>query len=101
MDKSILEVVHDSAKGLHDSGIMDPVTMREFDALCLPEVNVLSAKQIKAIRLKEKVSQDVFALYLNASSSTVKKWEQGLKKPRGVSLKILDLISRKGLSVLI
>lgn len=100
MDKSILEVVHRSAQSLHDAGIMDVVTMREFDALCLPPVKVLSPKQIKAIRLKEKVSQDVFAHYLNASPSTVKKWEQGIKKPQGISLKILNLISQKGLAIL-
>ena len=40
MDKSILDVVHESAKDLHDAGVMDEVTMREFDALCLPPVQV-------------------------------------------------------------
>lgn len=33
MDKSILEVVHESAKGLYDTGIVDATTMHEFDAL--------------------------------------------------------------------
>ncbi len=33
MDKSILEVVHESAKGLYDAGIVDATTMHEFDAL--------------------------------------------------------------------
>jgi len=36
MAKSILKSVHDTAKGLHKAGAMDEVTMREFDALCLP-----------------------------------------------------------------
>jgi len=35
MEQSILDVVHESAKGLHDAGFMDDMTMREFDALCL------------------------------------------------------------------
>ncbi len=30
---SILSVVHETAKGLHSGGIMDGMTMREFDAL--------------------------------------------------------------------
>jgi len=34
MDKSILEVVHDSAKDLHEAGVMKETTLREFDALC-------------------------------------------------------------------
>jgi hypothetical protein len=33
MKKSILETVHDAAKGLHNTGLMDLKTMREFDAL--------------------------------------------------------------------
>jgi putative transcriptional regulator len=38
---SILDAVHETASGLHDSGIMDKVTMREFDRLCLPPVEPL------------------------------------------------------------
>jgi hypothetical protein len=38
MDKSILEVVHDSAKDLNKAGTMKETTLREFDALCLPPV---------------------------------------------------------------
>ena len=35
MDKSILDMVHDSAKDLHEAGVMKETTLREFDALCL------------------------------------------------------------------
>lgn len=35
---SILEVVHDAARDLHKAGLVDDVTMREFDALCIPRV---------------------------------------------------------------
>ncbi|MBX9704371.1 MAG: DNA-binding transcriptional regulator [Silvanigrellaceae bacterium] len=100
MDKSILKVVHESAKGLYDAGIVDATTMHEFDALCLPPVKDLTAHEIKKLRLKEHVSQAVFAKYLNTSSSTIKQWEQGEKRPRGTSLKLLNLIATKGLSVL-
>ena len=101
MDKSILEVVHESAKGLYDTGVIDVTTMHEFDALCLPPVKKLSAQEIKTLRLKEHVSQAVFAKYLNTSSSTIKQWEQGEKRPRGTSLKLLNLIATKGLSILV
>ena len=101
MDKSILEVVHKSAKGLYDAGVVDATTMHEFDELCLPPVKEFTAHQIKMLRLKEHVSQAVFARYLNTSSSTVKQWEQGKKRPRGTSLKLLNLIAIKGLSILV
>ena len=98
---SILEAVHETAKGLFDANIIDAVTMREFDELCLPEVKELSPKQIKSIRLREKVSQPVFAKFLNTTLSTVRQWEQGDKHPRGTSLRLLNLIAEKGLEVLL
>ena len=64
MAKSILKAVHETAKGLHKAGIMNAVTMREFDALCLPPVRNLSAAQIKRLRTRNKASQAVFAAYL-------------------------------------
>jgi putative transcriptional regulator len=70
MADTILSVVHETAQGLHDAGVMDAKTMREFDALCLPPVKVYSAEQIKRIRLRTRASQAVFAAYLNTSPST-------------------------------
>jgi len=101
MKKSILDVVHDSAKGLYDAGVVDATTMHEFDSLCLPPVKQLAAGEIKKIRLREHVSQAVFAKYLNTSASTIRQWEQGNKHPRGTSLKLLNLVADKGLSILI
>ena len=98
--KSIVGAVHETAKGLHKAGVMDVATMREFDALCLPPVKHYSAGQIKRLRLRHKASQAVFAAYLNASASTVQKWEQGKKQPNGPSLKLLNIVDRKGLDAL-
>ena len=96
----ILGVVHDGAKDLHKIGLMGEMTMREFDAMCLPPIKQYSAGQIKRLRTKHKASQAVFATYLNTSKSTVQKWEQGQKKPNGPSLKLLNLVAQKGLEVL-
>lgn len=101
MDKSILDAVHETAKGLHKAGVMKDVTLREFDALCLPPVKVYTPTQIKRIRQKTRASQAVFAAYLNTSPSTVQKWEVGGKKPNGPSLKLLNLVDQKGLEALI
>lgn len=43
----------------------------------------------------------MFAAVLNTSLSTVQKWEVGDKKPSGPSLKMLNLIERKGLQAVI
>lgn len=98
--KPILEVVHETAAGLHDAKLMETKTMREFDVLCLPPVKSYSAMQIKKLRTKVKASQAVFAAYLNTSPSTVQKWEQGQKKPNGPSLKLLNLVDAHGLEML-
>ncbi len=100
MAKSILKSVHDTAKGLHKAGAMDEVTMREFDALCLPPIKNYTPAQIKHLRRRYKASQSVFAAYLNTSPSTVQKWEQGQKKPNGPSLKLLNIVDEKGLEAL-
>jgi putative transcriptional regulator len=98
---TILETVHETAKGLYDANLIDMTTMREFDELCLPKVKDLSPKQIKSIRLREKVSQSVFAKFLNTTLSTVRQWEQGDKHPRGTSLRLLNLVAEKGLGILL
>ncbi|MDZ4380902.1 MAG: DNA-binding transcriptional regulator [Parvibaculum sp.] len=92
-----LKAAHETAEGLFRSGLIDKTTMNGFDALCLEPVRDLSPRKIKSLRERHKVSQPVFAAYLNVSAATVKAWEQGAKKPAGPSLKLLNLIERKGL----
>jgi len=43
---AILEAVHETAQGLHNAGIMDKTTMREFDQLCLQPVYSLKPEEI-------------------------------------------------------
>ena len=99
-NKKLIDNAHDLASDLYSIGAIDIVTMREYDAACLKPVLDLKPKEIKAIRLKEKVSQAVFAKYLNTTASTVKQWEQGDKHPRGTSLKLLNIVLDKGLEIL-
>ena len=75
--------------------------MLKFDALCDLEVKQISPKQIRQLREKENVSQAVFAAILNISVSTIQKWELGDKKPSGSSLKLLNILDRKGLQAVL
>jgi putative transcriptional regulator len=63
-------------------------------------VQTFSARQIRAIRTRARMSQAVFAAVLNTSVSTVQKWEIGEKRPSGPSLKLLDVVDRKGIEAL-
>ncbi|MCG3171058.1 MAG: hypothetical protein CALGDGBN_02631 [Pseudomonadales bacterium] len=95
--RRILEEVHETARGLKNAGIISKRRMAEFDALCHLDVHEMPPQQIKSLRERAHVSQAVFAAVLNTSVSTVQKWEIGDKKPSGPSLKLLNLIERKGL----
>jgi putative transcriptional regulator len=98
---AILEAVHETATGLHKAGVMDRVTLREFDRMCLSPVEPLEPEQIKQIRETSNVSQAVFAAILNTSLSTVQKWEIGQKRPTGTALKLLHLVEKRGLDSMI
>ncbi len=98
---SILSVVHETAKGLHNAGIMDEITMREFDALCLPPVKTYQPNEIRQIRLRYRFSQAVFAAYLNVSKTSVASWESGGKKPGPAAIKLLNLVDRKGIEAVV
>lgn len=95
----ILEAVHETAQGLHKAGVMDQVTLREFDRLCRPPIEPLTPWQIRQIRENSRVSQAVFARLLNTSTSTVQKWEIGQKRPAGTALKLLHLVQEHGLEI--
>jgi putative transcriptional regulator len=100
MVSKLLKALHETAQDFAEGGLIDAQTMREFDALCLPPVRTFTAAQIKALRLRTRASQAVFAAYLNTSPTTIQKWEQGQKHPSGPSLKLLNLVERKGLEAL-
>jgi len=85
---------------MYSAGTITKATMREFDESCLATPPRMDPRRIKRIREKQKVSQPVFARYLNTSESTVEKWESGAKKPSGMALKLLDIVDKHGLKVL-
>jgi putative transcriptional regulator len=95
-----MAAIHESMEALRDIGAIDIQTMREFDEACLTPVQVLSPDQIKALRLRERISQPVFARYLNVSRNLVSDWERGVKRPGGPALRLLSVVQRKGLSAI-
>lgn len=97
----ILEAVHETANDLHRLGFIDKRKMQKYDALCMEPVPEYDAAKIRALRKELHMSQAVLAAVLNTSVSTVRKWEIGDKKPSGPSLKLLNLIERKGLEAVI
>ena len=96
----VLAAIRETASDLSDAGLLDKRTLREFDQLCLTPVPSLSPEEIKEIRLNARVSQSVFAHYLNVSPGVVSQWERGEKHPAGASLKLLVIVRNKGLEAI-
>lgn len=101
MRESIVKSITSTVKDLNKSGLVDDITMRNIENLCLPEIHEYSPEKIISIRKKFRLSQAALASIFNISPSTVQKWEQGNKKPTGASKKLLDIMERKGLEALI
>ena len=101
MRKSISKSITSTVKDLKIIGLVDDITLKNIENLCLPEIKEYSPEKIVTIRKKFKLSQAAMASVFNISTSTVQKWERGSKKPTGSSRKLLDLMERKGLKALI
>jgi putative transcriptional regulator len=96
----VLEAIHESV------AVLLSVCGRWTRAQCvnLMSLALLKRKPIKQCKLKKsersKISQPIFALYLNMSESTVQKWESGTKKSSSMALKLLDIVHKHGIGVL-
>jgi putative transcriptional regulator len=94
------EAIHSSATALFEVGAITKTTMRSFDASCLAAPPPIKPQDIKRLRERFRVSQPIFARYLNTSESTIEKWETGAKKPSGMALKLLAVVRKHGLKML-
>lgn len=89
--------IHETMEALHEIGAVDRKTMREFDNACLVPVHAFGPEEIRRLRLRENISQPVFARYLNVSKNLISDWERGVKKPGGPALRLLSMVEQKGL----
>ena len=72
MKKSrLLNEVHETALGLARIGAIDQHTLRELDALCLPPVRELSAKQIRAIRGRARMNRALRGIGFGEGAETI------------------------------
>ena len=96
-----LRSLHAVAEDLHAVEAIDKATMRRFDVACLTPAEALAPEAIRRIRESANMSQAIFALALNVTTSLVSQWERGEKRPSGPSLKLLALADRKGIEAIL
>ena len=99
----MLRELLETAEGLNAYGVMSKVNIAKVRALCA-EPPVYTPDRVVAVRTNvAKMSQAVFASFLNVSVSTVQKWESpaAAKHPSGAAAKLLQLVESKGVEALI
>lgn len=95
-----LAAIHETMEALHEVGVVTKQTLREFDESCLTPVRPMTPEEIRTLRERERLSQPVFARYLNVSKNLISDWERGVKKPGGPALRLLTVIEEKGIQVI-
>jgi putative transcriptional regulator len=77
------------------------ITMRHLGPANLPKVSPVTADQVRTMRVRARMSQAVFARYLNLTVGYVSQLERGVKRPTGAVLALLDVIKRKGIEAIL
>jgi putative transcriptional regulator len=70
----------------------EPVPLRVSELP--PRPKPLTPRQIRAIRQSFNASQATFARIINVSLNAVESWEQGVRRPREATLKLLTIAHR-------
>jgi putative transcriptional regulator len=97
-----LSVADQIRKGLEEAILhaQGEITLKTttFKTLDLPPV--VGADDLTAIRLASGLSQAVFARVLNVTTKTVRSWEQGVRKPSQVALRLIQVFQQDPSSLL-
>jgi putative transcriptional regulator len=103
LTKALLE----TAKDMKDAGVLgkstyEKITMRHLSLKDKNKlVEPLTGKDIRMIREQARLSQAVFARYLNLTVGYVSQLERGSKRPIGAALVLLNVIHRKGIEAIL
>ena len=100
------EAIHETAADMRRLGLMNEethakITMRHLGKAPLCEPVSITGEEIRSLREKARLSQAVFARYLNLTVGYVSQLERGTKQPSGPALVLLDLIRRKGVEAIL
>ena len=96
----------ETAAGLHETGILNAreyskITMRHLATDPAGKIEPVSAKEIRSIRERARMSQAVFARQLGVTTGYISKLECGAKHPSGPALVLLNVIRRKGIEAIL
>lgn len=102
LGKAIMEMAADQHRiGTMDDATYRKITIRHLGAGDLPQAEPINGEQIRSLRAREKMSQAVFAQYLNLTPGYISQWERGVKRPTGPALALLHAIRRHGMAAIL
>lgn len=102
-DARLLREALETAQGLFAYGVLSKSDMAKIHVLCKQPPEYTPERVVSIRTGIAKMSQAVFASFLNVSVSTVQKWESPSadKHPSGAAAKLLQLVETKGVQALI
>jgi putative transcriptional regulator len=102
LTKALIEIAGDMRKGgLLDAAGFDKITMRHLEPQGIATVTPITGDEIRTLRERARMSQSVFAHYLNVTTGYVSQLERGAKRPTGTTLVLLNVIRRKGMETIL
>lgn len=100
--EAILETTGDMRRlGIMDETTHEKITLRQLGKDAAREPAPFTGEEIRSLREKARLSQAVFARYLNLTVGYVSQLERGAKRPSGPALVLLDVIRRKGMEAIL
>jgi putative transcriptional regulator len=100
--EAILETAGDMRRlAIMDEATHEKIKLRHLGKEAAREMASITPDEIRGLREKARLSQAVFAHYLNLTVGYVSQLERGAKRPSGPALVLLDLIRRKGMEAIL
>jgi putative transcriptional regulator len=102
LTKALLETTDDMRRvGVMDATTHEKITLRHLGDRAQTTVEPFTGEEIRSLREHARLSQAVFARYLNLTVGYVSQLERGAKRPTGPALVLLNVIRRKGIGAIL
>ena len=102
----LTDAILETADDMHRLGILNhakhgQITVRHLGAESIRAAEPISAKEIRKLRQRSRLSQAAFARCLNLTAGYISQLERGTKEPKGAALALLNVVRRKGVEVVL
>jgi putative transcriptional regulator len=99
---ALLETADDMRRvGVMDAAAHEKITLRHLGDTTESVADPITGSEIRSLREGARLSQAVFARYLNLTVGYVSQLERGTKRPTGPALVLLNVIRRKGIEAIL